>query len=130
MSGLAFRSYSSQSFANLLDRDAFSDLDQLCIRAVEKEVCNTILSSQNPADGTFPTGFDRFDQISTDGGPGQPKSATSESLVVNRTQSASVEKVEVNKALAILKNELEYPAAGRRARYILRNYRGQGNKRV
>ena len=61
-----FASRSSQSFAKLLDRDAFFDLDQLCIRAVEKEVCNTILSSQNPADGTFPTGFDRFDQISTD----------------------------------------------------------------
>ena len=54
----------------------------------------------------------------------EPASFVSGTVYVNRTQGASVEKVEVNKALAILQNELEYPAAGRRARYILRNYRG------
>ena len=34
------------------------------------------------------------------------------------------EKVEINKGLAVLQNELEFPNAGRRARHILRNYRG------
>ena len=34
------------------------------------------------------------------------------------------EKVEINKGLAVLQNELEFPNAGRRARHILQNYRG------
>jgi len=79
--GLAFRSHSSQSFRDLLDRDTLSDLDQLfCIRAVEEEVCDTVFLPQSPADGTFSAGFDGFDQIGVDGRSGQPKSTTSESL--------------------------------------------------